>query len=229
MDARERIADPEEMLRSAIEQQFANFWTSAPGRVVSYDATKQRASVQLTVKGFIKQEDGSQKAVDIPVLQDVPVQFPSGGGQTMTFPVKEGDEVLMHFTSRSPASWQQSGGDQVPTDSRMNNLSNGFAALGFKSDPKALSNVSTEATEVRSDDGNTKISLSGAGGVGITTDKSVGIAAANGVTMSGGTGNINFTGTLVVTGEIILNGIHLSTHKHTSVQTGSGTSGGPTD
>jgi len=229
MDARERIADPEELIRSAVEEKLAGVWTSAPGRVVSYDAAKQRVSVQLTVKGFVKQEDGTQKAVDIPVLQDVPVQFPSGGGQTMTFPVKPGDEVLMHFTSRSPASWQQSGGDQVPTDSRMNNLSNGFAVLGFKSDPKALANVSTSATEVRSDDGNTKISLSGAGGVGITTDKTVGISAANGVTMTGGAGDITFTGTLKVIGEIDLNGIHLSSHKHTGVQPGGGTSTGPTN
>lgn len=226
-DARERISDPEEALRSAIEQQLANFWTSAPGRVVSYDAAKQRVSVQLSVKGFIKQEDGTQKSVDIPVLQDVPVQFPSGGGQTMTFPVKEGDEVLMHFTSRSPASWQQSGGDQVPTDSRMNNLSNGFAVLGFRSDPRALENVSGDATEIRSDDGNTKISLSGAGGVGISTDKTVSVSAAQGVTMTGGAGDITFTGTLKVIGEIDLNGIQLSTHKHKDVQPGSSNSGTP--
>lgn len=229
MDARERIPDPEETLRSAIEQQLANFWTSAPGRVVSYDAAKQRASVQLSVKGFIKQEDGTQKAVSIPVLQDVPVQFPSGGGQTMTFPVKAGDEVLMHFTSRSPGSWQQSGGDQIPTDSRLNNLSNGFAVLGFRSDPRALENVSGDATEIRSDDGKTKVSISGAGGVGISTDKQVGISAANGVSIGGGTGETAITGTVRITGELIVNDIVFSTHKHTGVQPGGSTSTGPTN
>ena len=47
--------------------------------------------------------------------------------------------------------------------------------------------------------------------------------------MDGGAGDINFTGTLIVTGEIRLNGINLSTHKHTGVQTGSDTSTGPTN
>ncbi len=228
-DARERIGDFEEAIRAAVEDKMTGFWTSAPGRVVSYDAAKQRVSVQLAVKGFVKQEGGAQKAVDIPVLQDLPVQFPSGGGQTMTFPVKAGDEVLVHFTSRSPAAWQQSGGDQVPTDSRLNNLSNGFAVLGFRSDPRALTNVSEGATEIRSDDGNTKVSISGSGGVRISTDKAVGISAANGVTMSGGAGDITFTGTLKIIGEIDLNGILLSTHKHTDVEPGGGTSGQPTN
>lgn len=227
MDLRERIDDPEEQIRAAIEQHMSRTWTSAMGRIVSYDAAKQTASIQLTVKSFVKGEDGKRKAIDIPVLQDVPVQFPGSGGQTMTFPVKAGDEVMVNFMSRASDAQQQSGGDQNPTDASVNGLSHPRAILGFKSAPKALANVSTSATEIRSDDGNTKISLSGAGGVGVATDKAVAISAAAGVTMSGGAGNINFTGNLIVTGEITLNGIPLSTHKHTGVSTGGGNTAGP--
>lgn len=229
MDLRERINDEEEMLRSAIEQHMSRMWTSAPGRVVSYNAQKQTASIQITVKSFVKQPDGSQKAVDLPILEEVPVQFPGAGGQTMTFPVKPGDECVVMFMSRAADAQQQSGGDQQPPDASMHSLSHPRAMLGFRSNPRALQNVSTDATEVRSDDGNTKISLSGDGGVGISTDKTVGINAANGVNITGGAGNVNFTGTLKVTGEIELNGIKLSLHKHTGVQPGGGTSAGPTN
>lgn len=229
MDIRQRIDDPEENLRAAIEQHMGRMWTSAMGRIVSYDADKQTASIQLTVKSFVKDENGKRKAVDIPILQDVPVQFPGSGGQTMTFPVAAGDEVMVIFLSRASDAQQQSGGDQNPTDASVNSLSHPRAMLGFKSDPRKLSNVSTTATELRSDDGMTKISLSGAGGVGVATDKSVTVSAAAGVTMSGGAGNINFTGNLIVTGEITLNGINLSTHKHTGVTPGGGTSTGPTN
>lgn len=41
-------------------------------------------------------------------------------------------------------------------------------------------------------------------------------------------GNVNITGNLTVNGEVTGNDIPLSTHKHTGVQTGSGTSGSPT-
>ena len=229
MDIRQRIDDPEENLRAAIEQHMARMWTSAMGRIVSYDAAKQTASVQLTVKSFIKDENGKRKAVDIPILQDVPVQFPGSGGQTMTFPVAAGDEVMINFLSRASDAQQQSGGDQNPTDASVNSLSHPRVLLGFKSDPKKLSNVSTTATEIRSNDGNTKISLSGAGGVGVATDKSVSIAAANGVAIGGGAGETAITGTVRITGELIVNNIVFSTHKHTGVQPGGGTSTGPTN
>lgn len=229
MDVRQRIDDPEENIRAAIEQHMARMWTSAMGRIVSYDAVKQTASVQLTVKSFVKDENGKRKAVDIPILQDVPVQFPGSGGQTMTFPVAAGDEVMINFLSRASDAQQQSGGDQNPTDASVNSLSHPRAMLGFKSDPKKLSNVSTTATELRSDDGNTKISLSGAGGVGVSTDKSVSIAAANGVAIGGGAGETAITGTVRITGELIVNDIVFSTHKHTGVQPGGGTSTGPTN
>ena len=229
MDIRERINDPEETIRAAIEQHMSRVWTSAPVRVVSYDAGKQTVSLQVTTKAFIKQEDGSQKAVDVPVLQDVRVQFPAGGGQTMTFPIAAGDEGLAVFTTRSPDGWQQSGSDSPPPDASVASLSNGFFIPGVKSDPKALSDVSTSATEIRSDDGNTKISLSGAGGVGIATDKAVGIAAAQGVNIGSGAGETAITGTVRITGELIVNDIVFSTHKHAGVQPGGGTSTGPTN
>lgn len=226
MDIRERLDDPEEVIRAALDAAQAKMWTSAPGRVVSVDMAKQTMSVQLTVKSFVKNEDGTQRAVDIPVLQDVPFQFPGGGGMLMTFPVKAGDEVLVNFTSRSPDSWQQSGKDSVPTDASMHSLSNGFAQLGYRSNPSAAKVVdpSTTGAEMRSEDGLTKMSMSAAGGVGIKTDKAVAIEATGGTAM---TGDMSITGTLTVTGEIILNGIPLSTHKHTNVQPGGGNSGGP--
>ena len=229
MDIRERFDDPEETIRAAIEQHMARVWTSAPARVVAYDAAKQTVSLQVTQKAFVKQPDGSVKAMTIPVLQDIRVQFPAGGGQSITFPIAVGDEGMATFTTRSPDGWQQSGQESAPPDAFVSNLSNAFFQPGLKPDTKVLPNVSTTETQIRSDDGNTTIGISGGGGVSVNTDKAVAISAAQGVTMTGGAGNINFNGTLIVTGEIRLNGINLSTHKHTGVQTGGDTSTGPTN
>lgn len=227
IDLRDRSDSFEETMRAMLDDFRSGQFTSMPARVVSYDAQKQTISAQPTIKAYVLQKDGTSKATEYPVIPDIPVQFPGSGGQTMTFPVKVGDECLLNFCSRSQDSWQQSGGVQAPMDAGMNNLSNAFAMLGFRSNPRALTNVSTDATEVRSDDGNTKISLSGEGGVGVSTDKAVAVSAAQGVTMTGGAGDITFTGTLKVIGEIDLNGIHLSTHKHKDVQPGGSNSGTP--
>lgn len=231
IDIRERMPSLGELITAAIDKAKSQIVTSLPAKVVSYDAAKQTIKAQITVKAYQQQEDGSTKAVDYPQLEDVPVQFPGGGDQVMTFPVKEGDEVLISFASRAVDSWQQSGGDQAPQDAGMNNLSAGFAQLGFRSQPSAakLTDVSTSAVEMRSVDGQTRVSVSQAGGMSVATNKSVSVTAAQGVTMSGGAGDINFTGTLKVSGEIELNGIKLSEHKHTGVQPGGGTSTGPTN
>lgn len=232
MDARERIDDPEEALRALLDAEKAKTWTSAPATVISYNAAKQTVSLQLAVKSFVKKPDGSQEAVDIPPLEDVPVQFPGGGGQTMTFPIKPGDEGLVNFSSRSPDSWQQSGageGGQVPTDSSTNSLSGGFFIPGFRSNPRALTNVSESETQIRSDDGNTKIGLSGSGGVNIDTDKSLAVSAAAGVSIGSSGGETVINGTVRIVGELIVNDIIFSSHKHTGVQPGAGTSTGPTN
>lgn len=229
MDIRQRGDDFEEALRSALEAHQAKMWTGLPGKIVSYDAARQRATVQLAIKSFVKQEDGSQKAVDLPLLQDVPVQFPGGGGQTMTFPIKAGDETFVTFSSRSPDSWQQSGGEQVPVDAGMHTLSGGFALMGFRNDTRALPNVSSTETQIRSDDGNTRIGLSGEGGVSVSTDRAVGVSAAQGVSIGSGSGETVITGTVRINGELIVNSIVFSTHRHTGVQSGSDTSTGPTN
>lgn len=229
MDIRERFDDPEETIRAAIEQHMARVWTSAPARVVAYDAAKQTVSLQVTQKAFVKQPDGSVKAMTVPVLQDIRVQFPAGGGQSITFPIAVGDEGMATFTTRSPDGWQQTGQDSAPPDAGVSNLSNAFFQPGLKPDTKVLPNVSTTETQIRSDDGNTKIGVSGAGGLSLSTDKSVGITAAQGVTIGSGSGETAITGTVRITGELIVNDIVFSTHKHTGVQTGGGTSTGPTN
>ena len=229
MDIRERFDDPEETIRSAIEQHMARVWTAAPARVVSYDAAKQTVSLQITQKAFVKQSDGSVKAMTIPVIQDVRVQFPAGGGQSITFPIAVGDEGMATFTTRSPDGWQQTGQDSAPPDAGVSNLSNAFFQPGLKPDTKVLPNVSTTETQIRSDDGNTKMGISGAGGLSLSTDKAVAISAAAGVSIGGGAGETAITGTVRITGELIVNDIVFSTHKHTGVQSGGSTSTGPTN
>ncbi len=160
----ERDQDGEEMIRAALDDFKSGLWTSAPGIVKSYNAEKQTISVQLSVKTSQRMPDGSVKQVSIPVLQDVPVQFPGGGGHSMTFPVKPGDECLVNFSCRNPDAWQQSGGEQAPVDAGTHSLSHGFAMLGFRSNPEAAKRVGggdADAVTIRSDDGQTVISLKG--------------------------------------------------------------------
>ncbi|HBQ5923345.1 TPA: hypothetical protein PCH36_000666 [Klebsiella pneumoniae] len=138
---------------------------SMPGIIQSFDPDSVTAVVQPAIKGAEQDESGSEVSVNLPLLVDVPVVFPRGGGCTLTFPVSEGDECLVIFADRCIDFWWQSGGVQEPVDGRMHDLSDAFCIVGPQSQAKKIGGISNSAVELRSDDGETKLSLNPASGV----------------------------------------------------------------
>lgn len=132
---------------------------SMPGIVQSFDPDTVTAVVQPAIKGDELDENGVSQSITLPLLVDVPVIFPRGGGCTLTFPVKAGDECLVIFSDRCIDFWWQNGGIQEPVDDRVHDLSDAFAIVGPQSQAQKISGISTNAVELRSDDGGTKLSL----------------------------------------------------------------------
>lgn len=159
MDRRERLNDINAALLVALEGWQSGMWTALPCIIVSFDAVKMTCVAQPALQGVIRQEDGSKVLTSMPMLLDVPVVFPSGGGYTLTFPITAGDEALVVFASRCIDAWWQLGGIRNQVEFRMHDLSDGFAIVGPRSQPRVLSSVSTTATELRSDDGQTKVQV----------------------------------------------------------------------
>ncbi|EHP2011572.1 TPA: hypothetical protein K8293_001178 [Escherichia coli] len=137
---------------------------SMPGIVQSFDPDAVTVVVQPAIKGYEPDSNGINQSTTLPLLVDVPVVFPRGGGCTLTFPVKAGDECLVIFADRCIDFWWQSGGIQEPVDERMHDLSDAFCIVGPQSQAKKIGDISTSAVELRSDDGETKLSLNPASG-----------------------------------------------------------------
>lgn len=227
MDIKEKIHDPEEALRTLMDEVKAGIHTALMGIVQKFDPAKMTVDIQPSIKSAVRQPDGSVEMIPYPLLTGVPVSFPGGGDMTMTFPIKPGDEAMVTFASRSTDAWFQSGGEQNPMDARTQDLSDGIAHVGVRSSSKVPQNVSADATEIRTDDGKTKISMNGGGGIGMETDQQIGIKAAGGVTMDGGVGAATVKGKLIVEEDIIVNGISFVNHLHNGVQPGGGNTGKP--
>jgi hypothetical protein len=207
MDRRERFDSPEETLRITGDALRASMWTALPGIIVSFNAGAMTVVVQPAVMRANLRERMTQA---LPVLSDVPVVFPGGGGCTLTFPIKAGDECLVIFASRAIDSWWQSGGVQAPNFARTHNLSDGFALVGVRSRPNAFA-VATDRAELRANGGNTRIGLD-------PTSGEVFITAPGGITV---------VGNVTVTGDVIANGVSLETHTHGGVEPGAGNTGAP--
>ncbi|MGG6461391.1 Gp138 family membrane-puncturing spike protein [Solilutibacter silvestris] len=218
MRAYERFNDPEESIRQSMHLLKTTMWSSIPGYVVDFDPATCSASVQVGVKAIQRASDGSTQAINISVLKKVPVVFPHGGGCALTFPVKNGDECLVVFASRSMDAWWQSGGIQAQSDpTRAHSLSDGFAILGPMSKPNVITGISTTTTRLRSNDNSTFVELD-------PTGKLVNITAPNGINLNGVTidssGNMNSPATITASTDVVGGGKSLKTHTHGGVTSG---------
>lgn len=118
-------------LAAAIENTFmtllSHIHTCLPGRIETYDYTTQKA----TVKPLIKKKYLDGDVQELPVLTNVPVQFPRTKKSGITFPLTRGDGVLIVFSERSLERWKSSGDDTEPGDARKFDLSDGIAIPGL--------------------------------------------------------------------------------------------------
>ncbi|WP_145525336.1 Gp138 family membrane-puncturing spike protein, partial [Yersinia rohdei] len=226
------LAETLRTLQSSVSSQLR---VSMPGIVQSFNADSVTCDIQIGIKG----ESGGE-SINLSVLTNVPVIFPRGGGVTMTFPIKAGDECLLVFGDRCIDFWHQSGEIQETVDERQHDLSDAFAIIGPQSQAKKISGISTSAAQFRSDDGSTyfeinpttqKIKIVAPGGLDIVTPKAEFSAEVlvNGLfTFLGGlvgsaaagvsakiNGAIEFIGTLTSNGKTIDD-----THTHKDVQPG---------
>lgn len=205
MDRRERIDDHEEALRMALDGNNSQIWTALPAIITSFNPANQTVSAQPTVKGNINGQD-----VNMPLLTDVPVQFFNGGGYSITIPFDIGDECLVVFASRCIDGWWQSGGVQPAIEHRMHDLSDGFAVIGFRSVPRALTNYSTTKLQIRSDDNNTFVEVNKAGAI----------------TLKAASVSIEATDVNISSSSLKHNNVNIgATHKHSGVTTGTGITG----
>jgi len=249
MDSRERWDDPEEAFRVAMEGMRSGIYTAEPGIIQSVNfgsgTNDVTAVVQLAIKGVVHAPDGSAKFVNKPLLVDVPLHFPRGGGCVLTFPVAKDDECLVVFAARCIDGWWQSGGVQAPMEPRMHDLSDGFAFVGFFSQPTKIGGISTASAQLRSNDGSTYIDLNpgaqtvkivapGGFEVDAPTSLFTGTVTIQGLLtwLGGMAGSVasgvaaTIKGTVNFIGNVLANGKRIDdSHTHSGVQKGGDNSG----
>lgn len=237
MDRRERKGDLDETMLAALEGWQAGLWTAMPAIIQSFDPVAMTVTAQPAVQARVQLKDGSWQWVDMPVLVDVPVQFQSGGGYTLTFPIVAGDEALIIFASRCIDSWWQSGGYlNRQAEMRMHDLSDGFALVGIRSQPRVVPGISVSSVQLRTDTGETFVEVEGttvninAMTVNVTAPN-VNLVAETMVHMT--TPALKITGDVTVfegtPDEFTMSDIRdvFNTHNHSGVQGGGGNSGPP--
>lgn len=156
----ERLSKKEEFYRQMLDNFSSNLRVSIPGIIHDFDPVTQTASIQVAIREKIIGEDLTQQWTEIPLLLDVPIVLPRAGGFVLTMPIQAGDECLVVFADMCIDAFFSSGGIQNQIEKRRHDLSDAFAIIGAWSQPNKLSNYSTTAAQLRTDDGTAYISLS---------------------------------------------------------------------
>lgn len=126
------------VIRRALDLKLASVRVALPARIKTFNATTQLASVQPLLRESHEGEDGKEEVESLPVISDVPIQFPGAGGFVITFPVAVGDPCWLVFSDRSLDKWIETGNEVDPIDLRRHHLSDAVALLGVRSKAGAL-------------------------------------------------------------------------------------------
>ena len=188
----------DDWIDQVIRNNLIEVHTALPAVIESFDPATQTAKINLSIKRLLR--DG--QSVPISPVINVPVVFPSGGGFSMTFPVKAGDECLAVFSERAIDNWLQLGGQQDPSDKRIHAYNDAYAILGGKSFANSLSAYSTNSLQIRNNAGTTYINVTNdtitleinGGGATFNEDGSVMFANGASITPSGEFRNAQNTG-----------------------------------
>jgi hypothetical protein len=226
MDRLERIDSPQDALRVAMAGAQGSIWTTLPGIIQSFNKLAMTVTVQPAIQMQLTDAKTNKVSwMSLPLLVDVPLMLASSGGMSVTMPVALGDECLVSFAARCIDSWWKAGGVQHQHEFRMHDLSDGFAFIGPRSQPRVLASYSDTTMQIRSDDGSVVIDIN-------PTTHGISISAPGNLSITAPTttinGNLAVIGNTTHTGQISANGKRIDdSHKHSGVQSGASQTGVP--
>lgn len=141
-------------IHSNISKVIAQMYTTLPAKVEKVYTVDSSTVVDVQPLINITSPEG---VVRENILQEVPIQWPSGGGFKFTCPLAVGDNVLLHFSMKAINEWKNSDGSTPTTVSRGRrfNKNDAFAVpsiftfkTGSELDTEALT-LGSEEMEIR--------------------------------------------------------------------------------
>lgn len=132
-----------ETLETAVDEGIGEIYSMLPGKIELYDPVLQKANVKPLIKRRFVGEDGNEDADVLPVLMDVPILFPRGGGYFLSFPLIPGDNVTLLFADRSIDDYLYGDGviDTDPKDLRKYDITDAVAIPAFYPFVKGIKDV----------------------------------------------------------------------------------------
>jgi len=211
--------------KEILSQALPDLRVAIPAIIQSFDPVSQTCTVQIALREVVRTQTGPQN-IAIQPINKVPVSLPRAGGLSLTLPLKAGDEGMLIFCDMCIDLWWSRGGIQNQFERRRHDLSDAIFIPGPWSQPRVLSNYSTNSAQLRTDDDTVILDVAEAG-ITLTAPK-VSINTTGDVDITA-QGNVNIQGQQVViesmSDDTTIDGSDYLDHKHSGVQSGSSDTG----
>ena len=138
---KELLGTQNQLYDNLIQKASFDIRCCIPGIIQSYNANNNTAEIQPAIREEVVNEDNSVSYVNLPLLINVPIVFPSTKLGGVRFTLEQGDECLVVFSDLSYDNFWTSGNVQNPIEVRRHDLSDGIAI------PCVLSQPNTKAVE----------------------------------------------------------------------------------
>lgn len=251
----DNIATLADNINKGIDNRLKDLHTATPGIIESFDPVAQTVSVQPAIKRIFKTLEGTSEVLsstNLPILINVPIIYPRGGGYSLTFPIVKGDECLILFNERSIDNWHKFGTIKEPNDRRFHSLSDAVVLVGLSSLPNKIPTYDNSNVVIKKDDdssyikvkSNSDIEMYSNANLDITTVGDVNVDCAN-VDVNASTtavvtcpestfnGNVTVNGNITCTGttsspnitastSLIVNGQEMDDHRHSQADDSGG-------
>ena len=160
------MTSPADIFRDSVNSILNSMHTCLPAIVISYDHTTNKAVIQPALN-----KPYFSGVMSMPILNNVPILFP----KNISFPIEQGDYVLLLFSERSIDLWLNEGGIVTPDDRRKFNLSDAIAIPGLKSFADDFSN--NDGTSFKISFAGSKIQIEMNGDIQIETSNKIAIGS----------------------------------------------------
>ena len=111
-----------------IDSRIRELYFALPAKVIEYDPETNQVSVLPQIKVKLV---GNPNAMDLPIINNVPVVFPRAGAAHLRFPIQLQDFGQLLFNQRSIDIWQAAGTEVDPQDSRKFDLNDAVFIPGL--------------------------------------------------------------------------------------------------
>lgn len=175
-DFNKSLATLSDAILAGIDSRVKELHTSLPGIIESFDAATQTVTIQPAVKRVFKTTDGASTTLiptALPKLINVPIQYPRGGGFSLTFPIHAGDEGLIIFCERAIDTWHDTGKVSVPNARRFHSLSDATVHVGLSSLTNKVPDYDPDHVVLKSDTNDVYITIKDSADVEVHADNMI--------------------------------------------------------